>query len=85
MDQPAKPFNTRHGSQIRHVTSFDWLDFTALRGISEEYSELLAQSVFIDDIRRSTLCKALDQRIAMLERIAAKRFKRNTVPPEHHH
>jgi hypothetical protein len=76
MDQPAKPFNTKHGSQIKHVTCFDWLDFTALRGISEEYSELLAQSVFIDDIRRSTLCKALDQRIELLERIAVNRAKR---------
>jgi hypothetical protein len=73
MDQPSKPFNTRHGSQIKHVTGFDWLNFQSLAGIEEEYSELLAQSVFIDDVRRGTLCKALVRRIEMLQGIAARR------------
>ncbi|MDR0500987.1 MAG: HipA domain-containing protein [Coriobacteriales bacterium] len=75
MDQKSKPFNTKHSSQIKHVTDFSWLDFQALKGIDDEYSELLAQSVFIDDARRSALCLALNQRIQMLANIVARRRK----------
>ncbi|MDR2109206.1 MAG: hypothetical protein LBP28_07090 [Coriobacteriales bacterium] len=73
MDAPSKPFNTKHSAQVRHISSFDWLDFTALKGVEEEYAALLAQSDFIDDARRDVLCAALVRRIAMLEAIAARR------------
>jgi hypothetical protein len=72
-DAPSKPFNARHSAQIRHVGSFDWLDFSALKGIEEEYATLLNQSAFIDDARRDVLCGALTRRIAMLEAIATRR------------
>ncbi|MDR3307591.1 MAG: hypothetical protein LBS58_01665 [Coriobacteriales bacterium] len=68
----SKPFNAHHAEQIKHVKGFDWLDFSALRGIDEEYSELLAQSPFIDDARRDALCHALIQRIAMLQQVVAR-------------
>jgi hypothetical protein len=72
-DAPSKPFNAKHSAQVRHIGSFDWLDFSALRGIEEEYATLLDQSDFIDDTRRDVLCNALTQRIAMLEAIAVRR------------
>jgi hypothetical protein len=73
MDAPSKPFNTKHSAQVRHITNFDWLDFSALQGIEDEYAALLEQSPFIDDARRDVLCSALVQRRAMLEAIAARR------------
>jgi hypothetical protein len=72
-DAPSKPFNTKHSAQVRHISSFDWLDFSALRGIEEEYAALLDQSDFIDDARRDVLCAALVRRVEMLEAIAARR------------
>jgi hypothetical protein len=72
MDAPSKPFNTKHSAQVRHVTSFDWLDFSALRGIEDEYAALLDQSDFIDDTRRDVLRDALARRVAMLEAIATR-------------
>lgn len=63
---PSKPFKSNHAEQIKLVSSFDWLDIAALRGIDEEYSELLKQSVFIDDERRGRLCWALKRRVEML-------------------
>jgi hypothetical protein len=73
MDAPSKPFNTRHSAQVRHISSFDWLDFSALKGIEEEYAALLDQSAFIDDARRDVLCAALTRRVKMLEAIASRR------------
>jgi hypothetical protein len=72
-DASSKPFNAKHSVQVRHISSFDWLDFSALRGIEDEYAALLDQSDFVDDIRRDVLCNALAQRVAMLEAIAARR------------
>jgi hypothetical protein len=72
-DAPSKPFNTKHSAQVRHISSFDWLDFSALDGIEEEYAALLDQSDFIDDARRNTLCDALVRRVEMLEGVAARR------------
>jgi hypothetical protein len=62
----SKPFKSSHGEQIKLVSSFDWLDIAALGGIDEEYGELLKQSVFIDEERRTKLCRALKRRVEML-------------------
>jgi hypothetical protein len=69
-EQKSKPFRSKHGEQIELVTDFSWLDFAALRGVDEEYSELLRQSLYIEDNRRSVLCYALRERVALLEQAA---------------
>jgi hypothetical protein len=69
-EQKSKPFRSKHGEQIELVTDFGWLDFAALRGVDEEYSEILRQSPYIEDNRRSVLCFALRERVAMLETAA---------------
>jgi hypothetical protein len=63
----SKPFRKEQSKQIQLVTSFDWLDIAALRGVDEEFAELLKTSVYIDDERRSKLCFALNRRITLLE------------------
>ena len=62
----SKPFRQHHSEQIKLVTSFEWLDFTALKGIDEEFYDILGSTEFIDAVRRDTLCKSLRMRIQML-------------------
>jgi hypothetical protein len=64
---PSKPFKKEHEEQIKLVTSFEWLNLKCLKGVDGEYSELLKQSIYIDDARREKLCSALVSRIKLLE------------------
>lgn len=66
-DQDSKPFRSKHDEQIKLVDSSDWLDFSALKGIDEEYSEILKQSQYIDQQRRDALCNALSVRIDIMK------------------
>jgi hypothetical protein len=67
LKNPSKPFRNDHNEQIKLVGSFDWLNLDALNGIEEEYSDLLKQSAFIDEERRSKLCFALQMRVKLLK------------------
>lgn len=62
----CKPFKTTHDEQIKLVTSFDWLDLSALHGIDEELREILRGSLFIDAARCNALCRGLQSRVEML-------------------
>jgi len=64
---PSKPFRSDHAEQIKLVKSVDWLDFQALRGIDEEFREMLAGSAFIDGARRDALCYGLRKRVELLD------------------
>ncbi len=68
----SKPFRSKHSEQIRLVTDFSWVDVGALKGIGEEFAEILRPSEYIDGERRSALCKAVDVRVKMLESIVAE-------------
>jgi hypothetical protein len=72
-EQKSKPFRSKHGEQIKLVTRLDWFGFPALRGVDEECSEILRQSPYIEDNRRSVLCFALRERVALLDRLALSR------------
>ncbi len=63
----CKPFKNSHDEQIRLVTDFSWLDFSALKGIDEELREIVRGSLFIDEARREALCQGLIDRLGMLE------------------
>ena len=66
----CKPFKTSHEEQIRLVRSFDWLDFSALDGIEEEWMELTGGSLFLDESRRAAVAHALRSRIDMLKKLS---------------
>jgi len=72
----CKPFKNDHDEQIKLVTSFDWLDLSALRGIEEEFREILKGSLFIDPARSDALCIALQKRVEMLAQIVNARTPR---------
>ncbi len=66
----CKPFKSSHEEQIRLVTDFSWIDFSALHGIDEEFCEITRDSIFINDDRRDALCRALLRRVDMLQHAA---------------
>lgn len=68
----CKPFKNSHEEQIKLVTDFSWLDFSALNQVDEELREIARNSTFIDDARSSALCRALNQRIRMLKEVACR-------------
>ncbi|WP_411676881.1 hypothetical protein [Caproicibacter sp.] len=70
---PCKPFKADHEEQIRLVSSFDWLDLSALKGIDDEFRDILNGSLFIDETRPDALCFALRKRVEMLAEIVNSR------------
>lgn len=66
----CKPFKSSHEEQIKLVTDFDWLDFSALAGIEEEWREIVKDSVFIDVARCDAVSMAIRERCRMLEETA---------------
>lgn len=69
----CKPFKNSHQEQIKLVSDFSWIDFSALNHLDEELLEIVKNAPFIDDARCSALCRALNQRIQMLHEIACCR------------
>lgn len=69
----SKPFKTTHDEQIKLVSSFAWLDITALAGIDEELRELVKGSLFIDKVRADAICAALRGRVERLAQVMGER------------
>ena len=65
----CKPFKTTHEEQLKLVTDFSWLDLSALNGITDEWCEIVKDSLFVDKARREAICTSLSQRIKMLENL----------------
>lgn len=63
----SKPFKSSHEEQIKLVSDFSWLSFSALTGIEEEFREIVKDSVFVDEARCDAICKAIKGRCRMLE------------------
>ncbi len=76
----AKPFTRSHYEQIKLVSSFEWLDLSALKGFPEECREILSDSPFMDDARIDTLCSAVTDRINLLEEIVIQKDRQAIVP-----
>jgi len=62
----SQPFFDTHEEQIKLVKDFSWLCPADLKGIDEEFNELLRKSSFIDNARRDALCFALRRRAERL-------------------
>ena len=78
-DITCKPFKNSHSEQIKLVSSFDWLDFSKLKHIDEELSEILKKSEYITNERRDKICGALSERIDILEGVAKQKVKYTPV------
>ena len=70
---PSKPFRDTHIEQIKLVSSFDWVNFNALRDFGDEVRALLSDSLFIDHERGDKLADAIEKRIELLHTIALQK------------
>lgn len=71
----CKPFKNNHEEQIKLVSSFDWIDFTALTDIEEELREIVQDSLFIDSVRCDALCLGIKNRVELLREAAKNHGK----------
>lgn len=63
-DNKSKPFRSTHSRQIELVTSYKDFDLSKLKGIEEEFNEILKKSPVIKEKRRNILCRSVQMRIA---------------------
>ncbi|MDR3240112.1 MAG: HipA domain-containing protein [Clostridiales bacterium] len=66
-DSESKPFRKTHFEQIKLATDLSWIDIPALRGIDDEFMEIMRLSEYMDEQRRNILCDALNTRVKLLE------------------
>jgi hypothetical protein len=66
---PSHPFKSTHDEQIVLAGSLDWIDFSTLRDIDDEFRILLSSSPYIDEQRTDKLC-GLNGRVRQLEQLA---------------
>lgn len=71
----CKPFKTSHQEQLQLVSSFEWIDWSALSGIEEEFREIVKDSLFVSEKRRDAICNAIKGRVRMLKEYADKKRK----------
>jgi hypothetical protein len=67
-EMESKPFRNRHSDQIKLVTNFNWIRFDKLKGIEEEFADVLGKAGCMKKERIKALCVALKTRITHLER-----------------
>jgi hypothetical protein len=80
-DGSSQPFKPTHAEQITLAGSLDWIDFSALRGIDEEFRVLLSASPYIDEPRTDALCQGLEGRVRRLEQLALKQRHHESMEP----
>ena len=78
-DIASKPFKTNHSDQIKLVTDFSWLDLDKLKGIDDEFAEILKTSEHMDAERKDTLCRMLNSRIEMLQNVMNQAVKYTNI------
>jgi hypothetical protein len=71
-DLSCQPFKATHNQQIVLAGSLEWVDFSALRDLDEEFRILLISSSYIDETRTDALCAGLKGRVRQLEELAMK-------------
>ena len=69
----CKPFKATHGENLRLVTSYDWIDFSKLKGVDEEILSFLSDER-IAELLGKERCEAIAEfvraRVERLEEIA---------------
>lgn len=67
----CKPFKKTHEEQLNLVTSFDWIDFGALKGIDKDIKEVFANAgEYIDENRVNAIISSVESRIEYLQGMA---------------
>ena len=69
----CKPFKKRHEDQLRLVTSFDWIDFSALEDIRERITEILSDANaadYLDARRIRVIAELTKKRVRQVKNLA---------------
>lgn len=69
----CKPFKKHHDEQLNLVSSFDWIDFSALPNIRQLITDVLCDehaADYMDEKRIKTICDLAQQRVRHLAIIA---------------
>ena len=71
----CKPFKKTYFEQLKLVTSFDWIDFDALKNIDNEILGILndADENLIDDARKQKIISSINQRIEYIHNLAMEK------------
>lgn len=65
----SKPFRKTHPEQLKLVSSFDWLDFSALDDVPAIIREVMSEEQaieYVEERRINTICELVGQRIDYL-------------------
>lgn len=80
-DIMCKTFKRTHSEQLGLVTSFDWIDFSKLKGIEDEVSEIMSTpqaKAVLGETRHTDISDFLKKRIERLDEIVASKTKQKT-------
>jgi hypothetical protein len=67
----CKPFKRRHEEQVRLVTSFDWIDFEAIKGLDQDIREVFRDAgMYGDDSRIQAVVLSVNRRVAHLQELS---------------
>lgn len=67
----CKPFKKTHEEQLNLVTSFDWINFDALKGLDKDIKKVFANAgEYIDENRINAIISSVESRIEYLQGIA---------------
>jgi hypothetical protein len=78
----SKPFRNNHSDQIKLVPNFDCINLDALKGVDEEFAELLRKTGHIKKERINALRGALKTRVTLLERIMNDKTQKKRISPD---
>ena len=71
-DIECKPFKKKHEDQIKLVSSFDWINFNALKGVENDIICVLDQAgEYVDSARKTAIVNSVLRRIENLKGFAA--------------
>ena len=69
----CKPFKKHHEEQLKLVSSFDWIDFSALCGVGEMIKEILSDENakdYMEENRIRVIAELTERRIKNLKTLA---------------
>ena len=78
----CKPFKKHHEEQLKLVSSFDWIDFSALDGIGEMITKILSDENakdYMEENRIRAIAGLTERRIGYLKALADSKTRKQTV------
>lgn len=78
----CKPFKKHHEEQLKLVSSFDWIDFSALDGVGEMITEILSDENakdYMEENRIRVIAELTERRIKNLKTLAKSKTHKQTI------